>query len=71
MLLAAFDMSYGMFLPRQQNDKGDAPGMHFAGAVLQHLVGAKLDCTLGNEKCEHNSFFNCRWGRVAAWATFV
>lgn len=34
----------------------DAPGMHFAGAVLQHLVGAKLDCALGNEKCEHNSF---------------
>ncbi len=34
----------------------NAPGMHFAGAVLQHLVGAKLDCALGNEKCEHNSF---------------
>ena len=37
---------------RQKN----APGMHYAGAVLQHLVGAKLDCALGTEKCEHNSF---------------
>ena len=32
------------------------PGMHFAGAVLQHLVGAKLDCCLGKGKIEHISF---------------
>jgi len=32
------------------------PGVHFAGAVLQHLVGAKLDCALGTGKFEHNSF---------------
>ena len=32
------------------------PGMYYAGAVLQHLVGAKLDCALGTGKFEHNSF---------------
>jgi len=37
---------------RQRN----APGMQYAGAVLQHLVGAKLDCALGNGNFEHNSF---------------
>jgi hypothetical protein len=31
-------------------------GVHYAGAVLQHLVGAKLDCALGKGKFEHNSF---------------
>lgn len=33
-----------------------APGMQYAGAVLQHLVGAKLDCALGRDVFEHNSF---------------
>lgn len=33
-----------------------APGMYYAGAVLQHLVGAKLDCALGRGHFEHNSF---------------
>lgn len=37
---------------RQRN----APGMQYAGAVLQHLVGAKLDCALGLGRLEHNSF---------------
>lgn len=37
---------------RQRN----APGMQYAGAVLQHLVGAKLDCALGVGSFEHNSF---------------
>jgi hypothetical protein len=37
---------------RQKN----TPGMYYAGAVLQHLVGAKLDCALGKGKLEHNSF---------------
>ena len=32
------------------------PGMYYAGAVLQHLVGAKLDCALGKGKFTHNSF---------------
>lgn len=37
---------------RQKN----APGMQYAGAVLQHLVGAKLDCALGKGILQHNSF---------------
>ena len=37
---------------RQRN----TPGMQYAGAVLQHLVGAKLDCALGTGNFEHNSF---------------
>jgi Domain of unknown function (DUF4928) len=32
------------------------PGMYYAGAVLQHLVGAKLDCALGKGHLQHNSF---------------
>jgi hypothetical protein len=32
------------------------PGMYYAGAVLQHLVGAKLDSALGKGRFEHNSF---------------
>lgn len=32
------------------------PGTHYAGAVLQHLIGAKLDCALGMGRFEHNSF---------------
>ncbi len=34
----------------------EAPGMNYAGAVLQHLVGAKLDCALGHGMVEHRSF---------------
>ena len=37
---------------RQKN----TPGMQFMGAVLQHLVGAKLDCALGAGQFAHNSF---------------
>jgi hypothetical protein len=33
-----------------------AQGMNYAGAVLQYLVGAKLDCALGKGKIEHYSF---------------
>lgn len=32
------------------------PGMQYAGAVMQHLVGAKLDCALGRGSFAHNSF---------------
>lgn len=32
------------------------PGMYYGGAVLQHLVGAKLDCALGTRQLKHNSF---------------
>ena len=34
----------------------ESGGTYYAGAVLQHLVGAKLDCALGQGKFEHNSF---------------
>lgn len=37
---------------RQKN----TPGMYYGGAVLQHLVGAKLDCALGKGTLKHNSF---------------
>jgi hypothetical protein len=33
-----------------------APGVHYAGAVMQHLVGAKLDCLPGGGKLAHNSY---------------
>lgn len=32
------------------------PGMYYVGGVLQHLVGAKLDCALGSGSIQHNSF---------------
>lgn len=31
-------------------------GVYYAGAVLQHLVGAKLDCALGKGAFKHNNF---------------
>ena len=31
-------------------------GTYYAGAMLQHLVGAKLDCALGTGKFEHTGF---------------
>lgn len=31
-------------------------GTHYAGAVLQHLVGAKLECALGRGILQHNCF---------------
>ena len=33
-----------------------APGVYYMGAMLQHLVGAKLECVLGDGAIEHNSF---------------
>ena len=33
-----------------------SPGVYYAGAVMQHLVGAKLECVLGMGKFDHNSF---------------
>jgi hypothetical protein len=33
-----------------------ALGVWYVGAVMQHMVGAKLDCVLGRGKFEHNSF---------------
>lgn len=34
----------------------ERPGMYYAGAVLQHLVGAKLDTALGKGHFTHNGF---------------
>lgn len=34
----------------------ESQGVHYAGAVMQHLVGAKLDCALGKDNFKHNSF---------------
>lgn len=39
----------------EERQKG-SPGVYYAGAVLQHLVGAKLDCALGVGQFEHNSY---------------
>ena len=36
----------------------NAPGMYYAGTVLQHLVGAKLDCVLGKGHFEPISSSN-------------
>jgi hypothetical protein len=32
------------------------PGVRYRGAVLQHLVGATLDCALGSEHVQHHSY---------------
>jgi hypothetical protein len=34
----------------------EASGTNYAGAVMQHLVGAKLDCALGKGSFTHNNF---------------
>ena len=43
-------------LAQAEERQRNSPGMQYAGAVLQHLVGAKLDCALGTGNFEHNSF---------------
>lgn len=43
-------------LQQAEDRQKNSPGMYYAGAVLQHLVGAKLDCALGEGRFEHNSF---------------
>jgi hypothetical protein len=34
----------------------ESPGVQYAGAMMQHLVGAKLDCALGRRDLVHHSF---------------
>jgi hypothetical protein len=42
---------------RQARERQKAGGgAAYAGAVLQHLVGAKLDCALGEGRVQHNRF---------------
>lgn len=36
--------------------QADMPGVQYAGAMLQHLVGAKLECVLGEGAVAHHSF---------------
>lgn len=43
-------------LQQAEQRQKTAPGVYYAGAVMQHLVGAKLDCVLGAGKIEHHSF---------------
>ena len=43
-------------LGQAEDRQKTTPGMQFMGAVLQHLVGAKLDCALGAGQFAHNSF---------------
>ncbi len=40
----------------EERQKTAASGVYYVGAVMQHLVGAKLDCALGQGNIEHNSF---------------
>lgn len=43
-------------LAQAEERQREASGLQYAGAVLQHFVGAKLDCALGEGMFEHNSF---------------
>jgi len=43
-------------IKQAEDRQKSSPGMYYAGAVLQHLVGAKLDCALGLGTLNHNSF---------------
>lgn len=43
-------------LEQAEERQKNSPGMYYVGGVLQHLVGAKLDCAMGKGHIEHNSF---------------
>ncbi len=43
-------------LAQAEERQRSTPGMYYAGAVLQHLVGAKLECALGAGQFTHNCF---------------
>lgn len=43
-------------LQQAEERQRNTPGMYYVGGVMQHLVGAKLDCALGVGQFEHNSF---------------
>jgi hypothetical protein len=42
-------------LTQAEERQKNMPGVQYAGAVMQHLVGAKLDCALGKGNFQHNS----------------
>ncbi|MFD4840918.1 DUF4928 family protein [Achromobacter sp. NPDC058515] len=43
-------------LDQAEERQRESAGTMYVGAVMQHLVGAKLDCVMGAGKFEHNSF---------------
>ncbi len=44
----------------------ETPGLHYLGIVLQHIVGAKLDCILSPQRITHHSYStsDAQTGRV-------
>ena len=45
----------GVLVQAKERQK-KSTGTNYAGAVMQHLVGAKLECATGEGAFEHNSF---------------
>jgi hypothetical protein len=43
-------------LTQAEERQKTTPGVYYAGAVMQHMVGTKLDCALGTGQFEHNSY---------------
>lgn len=43
-------------LTQAKDREKEMPGVHYAGAVMQHIVGAKIDCVIEVGKIEHHSF---------------
>ena len=43
-------------LGQAEDRQKTTPGVYYAGAVMQHMVGAKLDCALGQGNFQHNSY---------------
>jgi len=43
-------------LQQAEERQKNTPGMNYVGGVMQHIVGAKLECALGAGKFEHNGF---------------
>lgn len=46
----------GDVLQQAEERQKTTPGVYYAGAVMQHLVGAKLDCVLPGGNLTHNSY---------------
>lgn len=47
---------FGDLLRQAEERQKTAPGVHYAGALMQHLVGAKLEGLLGPGRLAHNSY---------------
>jgi hypothetical protein len=43
-------------LAQAEERQKSVPGVYYTGAVMQHMVGAKLDCALGPGEFGHNSY---------------